>query len=152
MEKQTERSLDFVRLVGGRLRDARVALGLSQAELGKRLNLTPTAVGNYESGASEMPLGRLPELASALKVTVDSLVAPPSTNTERIEVYVFPEGVLVVSEATGYGWTTMQVLVHPDDTWTAGRIKGALKSTHKVVRLTHEQVEALPLGNKSKIV
>lgn len=37
---------------GSRLRERREALGLKQGELGKMLNITGSAIGNYENGIS----------------------------------------------------------------------------------------------------
>jgi transcriptional regulator with XRE-family HTH domain len=49
-----------------RLRDARLQLGLSQAEVGERLNVSGTAIGHYETGVSKPSPDRAAHLAKLL--------------------------------------------------------------------------------------
>ncbi|WP_165982860.1 helix-turn-helix transcriptional regulator [Dankookia rubra] len=49
-----------------KLRDARLQLGLSQAEVGDRLGVTGAAIGHYETGLSKPPPDRAAQLAKLL--------------------------------------------------------------------------------------
>lgn len=59
--------------VGRRLRELRVAKGLTQAELGERLGVTQQAVANYEAGNDRLTAARLYQAAKALGVGVGEL-------------------------------------------------------------------------------
>ena len=58
---------------GERLRHLRLAEGITQAELGRRIGRTVTAISKYESGAMKPTLEVAVELAFQLKVTLDEL-------------------------------------------------------------------------------
>ena len=49
-----------------RLRDARLQLGLSQAEVGERLGVTGAAIGHYETGVSRPSPDRAAQLVKLL--------------------------------------------------------------------------------------
>ncbi|WP_165982822.1 helix-turn-helix transcriptional regulator [Dankookia rubra] len=51
-----------------KLRDARLQLGLSQAEVGDRLGVTGAAIGHYETGLSKPPPDRAVQLAKLLRL------------------------------------------------------------------------------------
>ena len=57
--------------VGSRVRKRRVALGLSQEELGQSIGATCLEVRDYEIGAACVGAGQLVHIASALKVGLD---------------------------------------------------------------------------------
>lgn len=58
---------------GERLRRLRTAEGLTQAELGRRIGRTVTAISKYESGAMKPTLEVAVDLAFQLRVTLDEL-------------------------------------------------------------------------------
>lgn len=58
---------------GERLRRLRAAEGLTQAELGRRIGRTVTAISKYESGAMKPTLEIAVELAFQLRVSLDEL-------------------------------------------------------------------------------
>lgn len=58
---------------GERLRRLRTAEGLTQAELGRRIGRTVTAISKYESGAMKPTVEVAVELAFALRVSLDEL-------------------------------------------------------------------------------
>lgn len=58
---------------GERLKRLRTANGLTQAELGKRIGRTMTAVSKYESGAMKPTLDVAVDLAFVLRVSLDEL-------------------------------------------------------------------------------
>ncbi|MCM1165047.1 MAG: helix-turn-helix domain-containing protein [Lachnospiraceae bacterium] len=58
---------------GERLRKLRVAAGLTQAELGRRINRGITSISKYESGAMKPTLDVAVDLAFQLRVSLDEL-------------------------------------------------------------------------------
>ena len=56
------------------LRDRRSATGLTQAEVARRLNVTPQTVSKWERGLSAPDLDNLIELSELLSVSVDELI------------------------------------------------------------------------------
>lgn len=58
---------------GERLRKLRTAAGLTQAELGNKINRGVTSISKYESGAMLPTLETAVELAFQLKVSLDEL-------------------------------------------------------------------------------
>lgn len=55
--------------VGDRLRELRLARGLSEAELGRRLAVRGPTISRYETGESQIRANDLPRLAEALNVS-----------------------------------------------------------------------------------
>lgn len=60
--------------VGARLARLRTERGWSQAELGRRLGVTRTAVGRWERGLRQMPLDRVVAAARVFGVGFDALL------------------------------------------------------------------------------
>ena len=54
------------KVVGGEIRRSRLELGLSQAELARRLDVTPPYITNVEAGRVNLTIGQLANIASAL--------------------------------------------------------------------------------------
>jgi transcriptional regulator with XRE-family HTH domain len=54
--------------IGGRLRERRRALGLSQAQLGARMGFTPPQINRYEHGTTRLSASGLWRAAQALEV------------------------------------------------------------------------------------
>ena len=65
-----ERRKDF----GARIRIMRKSLGLTQAELAKKVGTTKQAIANYELGIREPPFRNLIGLSKVLNVTTDWLL------------------------------------------------------------------------------
>ncbi len=61
-------------LIGGRIRDARKAKGMSQTALANRLNKTLRSVQKYETGEVEVSIAQLDIIADILGVTSKSLL------------------------------------------------------------------------------
>jgi transcriptional regulator with XRE-family HTH domain len=57
--------------VGRRLRQRRIALGISQEQLGSELGLTFQQVQKYEKGQNRISAGRLYRIAAILSVSVE---------------------------------------------------------------------------------
>jgi len=92
--------------VGRRIRIQRMARGLSQTELGKRIGVTFQQVQKYEKGANRVGAGRLTRIANVLEVPVstffgasDGSGASPSSGVE-LEYLVQP-GALRLLRAFG---------------------------------------------------
>lgn len=59
---------------GERLRRLRKAQDLSQADIAKRVGITPAAVSNYELGKRELPLSTAVAVAAVFNIDVCELV------------------------------------------------------------------------------
>ena len=59
---------------GKRLAAARIAKRLTQAQLGKLLNVTHGCIGNWEVGETTPSIRKLPQLEKALGVSVGMLL------------------------------------------------------------------------------
>jgi transcriptional regulator with XRE-family HTH domain len=57
--------------VGRRLRQRRIALGISQEQLGAELGLTFQQIQKYEKGQNRISAGRLYKIATILSVSVE---------------------------------------------------------------------------------
>lgn len=66
--------------VGARIRRIRVAKGLSQAELGARVDLSADRIQKYENGARKPKRDMLEKIAAALGVSPLALVDPNTTS------------------------------------------------------------------------
>ena len=73
-------------MLGERLRQARLAAGLSLEGLAERLDrpLTKQALSKYERGLSQPPPSRIADIAAALNVRASSLLAEPDVEIEWI--------------------------------------------------------------------
>ena len=137
LQDRPESTTGFVRELGQRLREARINRKMSQADVGDRLRLTSTAISNYESGISEMPIGRLHELANILGITMADLVSFPSPNysldprIERkmvlstIDRHLYPTGVLVIIVNQDKG-VTYSTRLQPNNVKTINKIEELL--------------------------
>lgn len=70
--------LDPAVLVGQRVREARAAAGLTQAELARRLDCPTSTIGRIEIGSRSVSLATLFALARALDVDASALVSEQS--------------------------------------------------------------------------
>lgn len=62
-------------MLGSRIAALRQELGLSQAELAKRLHISPSAVGMYEQGRREPSVDTLIAMSKEFGVTLDYLLS-----------------------------------------------------------------------------
>ena len=67
----------FLERVGFRVRERRVAAGLTQAGLGKRCGLHRTFIGSVERGERNAALLSLRKIAKALRTTPAKLLCEP---------------------------------------------------------------------------
>ena len=75
-------SLPLREQVGSLLRDARIAAGLSQTELAKRLGISSRTILRWEKPTSSVDLGELEVVGRALGLRF-TLVATPETSDDR---------------------------------------------------------------------
>lgn len=68
----TMRSMDK-RSPGTRIRDARIARGLSQSDLARAIHRSPHSVSRYESDETELSLDLAQRIAYALDMTTSTL-------------------------------------------------------------------------------
>jgi transcriptional regulator with XRE-family HTH domain len=69
-ERTTIRATDVDRYVGGRIRERRVMLGLSQQQMADMIGVTYQQAHKYERGINRISAGRLYEIAQVLRVPV----------------------------------------------------------------------------------
>lgn len=60
--------------IGARLRRLREARGLTQAEMGERLGMSEAGYRHYESGRARLSADQIPEVADALRMSVQDLL------------------------------------------------------------------------------
>ena len=105
------------RFVGGRIKQRRKALKMSQGELGKQLGVTFQQVQKYERGANRVSAGALYKIAAALDVPItyfyDGLPAlvngqDAAASRRAIEFLCTAEGARMV-EALGKVSKTMRI-------------------------------------------
>lgn len=70
MTKPVNRGTDVDRFVGGRIRERRVMLGLSQQQMATLIGVTYQQAHKYERGINRISAGRLYEIARVLSVPV----------------------------------------------------------------------------------
>jgi DNA-binding XRE family transcriptional regulator len=66
--KETKQSGQVLRAIGEMIADTRGELGVTQTELARRVHVSRFQMCKHESGLAEMPVTRLFEICSALKV------------------------------------------------------------------------------------
>lgn len=61
--------------IGSFIQACRKELGLTQAEVGERLNVSPQSVSNWERGETLPDISLLPDLACMLRCSVDAILS-----------------------------------------------------------------------------
>lgn len=85
--------------IGARIRARREAMGLSQAELARRVYVSRQTVGNWEAGRTLADVQSLVLLASVFGVSVDELVGEGAARVTRPSAEDRHELVLLLAEA-----------------------------------------------------
>lgn len=96
--------------IGDRLREERVAAGISQRELARRLGLSASLISQLESGLSKPSVGTLYAIVTELGVSLDKVIRGED----------FDAGAL----APAHESETRSPLVHPDDRQTIDLASG----------------------------
>jgi transcriptional regulator with XRE-family HTH domain len=90
--------------VGEQLRQARLAKGMSQGELGARVDLDRTMIAKIESGNRRVDALELARLSSVLQVPMDHLLEPqPPVLSRRTEVIAEDSDTEVARESQRLG-------------------------------------------------
>lgn len=71
----TRADSELLRLIGKRVRDARLWAGLTQQDLATRICMTRPSIANLERGDQDMPITRLALIARILGINLSDLVA-----------------------------------------------------------------------------
>ncbi len=86
MKRTTTRTQDIDRHVGGRVRERRIMLGLTQQQLADLIGVTYQQAHKYERGINRVSAGRLFEIAQVLGVPVSFFFDGLSVAVEPQEV------------------------------------------------------------------
>ncbi len=70
-------------LVAKRIRERRIANGMTQQHLAERVGVAPQQVHRYECGASRITAGRLSQIAEALGFTIDDFFTSNRATSRR---------------------------------------------------------------------
>lgn len=99
--------------IGDRLREERINAGISQRELARRLDLSPSLISQLESGQSKPSVGTLYAIVTELDLSLDRLIrgeeffpADPAAipEEEPASPLVHPDGRHVIELASGVRW------------------------------------------------
>ena len=71
---------DFLKEIGGRVREARLAKGLSQEKLAEAINMSPSFVSNVEVGRQGMNIRAFVSFVKVLDVSADWLLGSRSSS------------------------------------------------------------------------
>jgi transcriptional regulator with XRE-family HTH domain len=75
----------FDRQLGVRLREARLTLGVTQAELAQALGTSDVSVARYELGERSLPVALLPRIARLLRIPIAHLLPSEGEPTPLVE-------------------------------------------------------------------
>jgi len=77
------KNIDYA-AIGGRIRNARLAAGLSQAALAEKCNISISFLGHIERGSRKMSLETLVALCDALNLSTDYLLQDELPGSEAV--------------------------------------------------------------------
>lgn len=83
----SQRLKDRVTSIGQRIREVRMARGLTQEQLGERAGLSYKAIGEIERGLGNPTVGTLDTIAAALQIDVSALFEPSSARVGGVQFY-----------------------------------------------------------------
>ncbi|WP_253307481.1 MULTISPECIES: helix-turn-helix domain-containing protein [unclassified Rickettsia] len=78
------------KIVSERLKQRRIALGVSQKDLGKAIDISTQQIQKYEEGLSKIPVSRLYVFAKILNIPLKYFI-DSSEKTEKEIEYLFKE-------------------------------------------------------------
>lgn len=73
-------------IIGMKIKETRIRLGMTQTELAKRINMVRTSLTNIESGKQKLAIHMLYKIAGVLKVPVTDLL--PEVEGEELDIMV----------------------------------------------------------------
>lgn len=80
-------------MIGDKIKELRIASGLTQKDLAEKLFVTAQAVSRWENGEVEPSINTITEISKIFKVTVDEIVGNSSLTSEEQNVVVEKEYV-----------------------------------------------------------
>jgi transcriptional regulator with XRE-family HTH domain len=83
----SQRLKERVASVGQRIRELRMARGLTQEQLGERSGLSYKAIGEIERGLGNPTIGTLDTISAALQIDVSALFEPGPARMGGIQLY-----------------------------------------------------------------
>jgi transcriptional regulator with XRE-family HTH domain len=84
MPRDQGRQAQVERMIGQRLRQLRMQLGMSQTELGAEVGLTFQQIQKYEHGKNRISVSRMLEFTEALQTTPNDIIGWKAPNGTRI--------------------------------------------------------------------
>lgn len=110
------RSTSIDRIVGQRIREYRIALGLNQTKLAKTAGVSFQQLQKYENGENRVSASRLYLLADALGISIDALMS-------KMPAKVAPKAKKAKRAAGDIPWTreTLQMFKYALKVPTEGR-------------------------------
>lgn len=81
-----DNKINLAKDLGARVRSSREALGISQAELARRVNMTRSGICRIERGNNTTPISKLKIIASALDVDPMYLLLGASSEDPKSEL------------------------------------------------------------------
>jgi transcriptional regulator with XRE-family HTH domain len=73
------------KVVGRELRETRHAVGLTQAEVARRLGVSPSYIAAVEAGGRNLTLGQLANIANAMRLGIDVRFVRPDGVPVRVQ-------------------------------------------------------------------
>lgn len=83
-------------IIGGKIKEARDNLKVSQTELAKRISIARTSLSNIESGKQKLPIHLLYKIASALGIPVTALL--PGIGEQETDIKSLLNQKIVINE------------------------------------------------------
>lgn len=128
--------------IGKNIKNLRKEKGLTQAELGKRLNVTQQMIGQYENGKNSPQMDTLKKIATALEVKVADLIG--------ISDYL-EDAEQAIHETTSFkdylGVLGYEVHESPyNDKWVI-----SIKESNTDIYITNEEMDTLENTTKENI-
>lgn len=88
-----DNKINLAKDLGARVRSSREALGISQAELARRVNMTRSGICRIERGNNTTPISKLKIIASALDVDPMFLLLGSSENQKS--EFTTAQGIII---------------------------------------------------------
>lgn len=88
--------IDYVS-IGNRIRDLRIAKGITQAKLAEDSGIEPSNISHIERAATKLSLPTLVNIANALNVTLDEIVYASLIKSTHVSVKIIDE---IISDCT----------------------------------------------------
>jgi transcriptional regulator with XRE-family HTH domain len=87
----------FDKVVGERLREARLTLGVTQSELAAALGVSAVTVARYELGERSLPIAQLPRIAQLLRCPIVTLLPGAERESTTPTVDALPAPVATIA-------------------------------------------------------